>query len=240
MKSKVFNNLFEFWGFVADKNQFLFKNNQYYYSLPKNGSWPKTIFKIDSKSINLNKLKSKITIDEIPNSICVPDDYFLELILKDSNFYLKSEVKAMVLDAQSIANKNENFESVQRVKTDKEVKLFSKIASKSFRYNIPFEIFKNLIKYSNTIELYIQKYKNEYVSCGLIFIDELGNVGLHMIGTLENYRGFGLGKIMTNKLLFEAKKYSSNHIVLVASESGEKIYSKIGFQTYGVLKTFAL
>ena len=61
-----------------------------------------------------------------------------------------------------------------------------------------------------------------------------------MIGTIPECRGIGLGKIMTTKLILEAFKNQCNTVVLVASESGERIYSKMGFIAEGTLSSYSV
>ena len=61
-----------------------------------------------------------------------------------------------------------------------------------------------------------------------------------MIGTIPEQRGFGLGKIMTAKLIFESFKNRSNTTVLVASESGERIYYRMGLIANGTLRSYSV
>ena len=77
-------------------------------------------------------------------------------------------------------------------------------------------------------------------SCGIVFVDNNKVSGIHMIGTIREYRGLGLGKAMTNKLIFEAYENKSCEVVLVASKAGERIYSKMGFIAYGALKSYSV
>ena len=78
------------------------------------------------------------------------------------------------------------------------------------------------------------------VSCGIVFLDDNKVSGIHMIGTIPEYRGLELGKIMTSKLLFEAFKNRSKTAVLVASEVGERIYSKMRFAANGSLQSYSV
>ena len=73
-------------------------------------------------------------------------------------------------------------------------------------------------------------HNNEYLCCGIIFYDSNNNAGLHMIGTISNGRGKGIGTKMTKKLLLEAKANKSEFCVLHASMMGENIYKKLGFE----------
>jgi ribosomal protein S18 acetylase RimI-like enzyme len=74
----------------------------------------------------------------------------------------------------------------------------------------------------------------------MVYLDEYGVSGIHMIGTKSDFRGLGLGKKMTHFLVNEAIKNQSKKVYLVASEAGERIYTKMGFETYGVLESYAL
>jgi predicted acetyltransferase len=81
---------------------------------------------------------------------------------------------------------------------------------------------------------------NEYLGCGIIFFDSNNNAGLHMIGTISNGRGKGIGTKMTKKLLLEAKANKSEFCVLHASMMGENIYKKLGFNSFGELETYLI
>lgn len=59
-----------------------------------------------------------------------------------------------------------------------------------------------------------------------------GIAGLHLVGTIKEYRGRGFGTIMTKNDLYDAKLKGCKLGVLQASEMGKKIYSKIGFIEY--------
>lgn len=78
------------------------------------------------------------------------------------------------------------------------------------------------------------------VSCGIVFLDNNNVSGIHMIGTIQDYRGLGLGKAMTTKLMFETYENKSSEAVLVASKAGERIYSKMGFKADGTLKSYSV
>lgn len=64
--------------------------------------------------------------------------------------------------------------------------------------------------------------------------------GLHTIGTLPEGRNKGIGKKMTKKLLWEAQNLGCELAVLSASGMGEPSHAKLGFETYGQLRTFTM
>ena len=70
--------------------------------------------------------------------------------------------------------------------------------------------------------------------------DSNNNAGLHMIGTIPNGRGKGIGSKMTESLLCEAKSSKSNNCVLHASQMGENIYKNFGFVPFGELETYLI
>lgn len=219
--------------------QFSYNNEQYDYVKPNNYSWPSKVFGINGSKINFRKLYLKMKNEELPNSISILENKVMEAQLVEHQFILKSSVKGMYLNLHEKDKPTENFISIKRVDDNEKAIEFASIASYSFRYEILSSTIMALVG-SSQLKLFIGKYNNKYVSCGMVFLDKNGISGLHMIGTLPDYRGFGLGKIMTNKLMFEAFKNESKQVVLVASESGERIYSKLGFKAEGNLKSYSI
>jgi predicted GNAT family acetyltransferase len=58
------------------------------------------------------------------------------------------------------------------------------------------------------------------------------------IGTRKKFRGKGYAYLIMCKLLKEAKKLKYTQACLTASESGSKVYAKVGFQTINTTDTF--
>ncbi|MBL4708182.1 MAG: GNAT family N-acetyltransferase [Flavobacteriales bacterium] len=239
MKTKIINNLFELWKQLGSQGGFLYTTKQYNYVMPNNNSWPNKVFELESSPVNFKYLRHKLENGSLPNSISLLENEELEAQLLQHHFSLRSIVKGMFLDIQEKDKPIHDFSSIERVDNELKAREFANIASNSFGYEVLSSTISSSIN-SSQIKLFIGKHKSNYVSCGLILLDKNGISGLHMIGTISEYRGLGLGKIMTNKLLFEAYENKSNKVVLVASESGERIYSKLGFKSDGVLKSYVL
>ena len=134
----------------------------------------------------------------------------------------------------------DNFSTIQQVDTELKAIEFAKFASRSFGYKIHPKTIISLLNSDSIIRLYLGSYKEALANCGIIFFDRNTVSGIHMIGTFPEHRGLGLGKIMTRKLIFEAFENRSEIVVLVASESGEKIYSKMGFIADGTLRSYSV
>lgn len=239
MKNTIIKNLFEFWMHIGINGQFLYNTKQYNYVKPSNYSWPNKIFGVNESEVNLKKLYLKIKNEELPNSVSILENKALEAQLIEHLFILKSSVKGMYLNLHEKDRPTDNFATIEKVNTITKANEFATIASNSFGYEILSSTIIALVS-SSQLKLFIGKYNNKYVSCGMVFLDKNGISGLHMIGTLPNYRGFGLGKVMTNKLMLEVFKNESKQVVLVASKSGERIYSKLGFKAEGSLLSYSI
>ena len=239
MKDKIISNLFELWKHIGAKGKFLHVSEDYLYVQPKNNSWPNIVFELKNEEDKLKKLYQKIDNKTLPNSVSLLENKALEVELIKNKFMLKSAVKGMYLNLTENSIPGKNFSSIYKVNNEQRAVEFAKIASQSFGYEILESTIIPLIK-SSRLKLFIGKHNRKYVSCGMLLLDKNNTSGLHMIGTIPACRGLGLGKIMTNKLLFEAHENKSAQVVLVASEAGERIYSKLGFISDGILKSYRI
>ena len=76
------------------------------------------------------------------------------------------------------------------------------------------------------------------VTIGILFICE-NNAGIFSLITNEQYRGRGYGTDMMNFLIKTAKENNCNFVTLSASsDSGYKIYEKLGFNKIGEFECF--
>ncbi len=238
MKNKIVYNLFEFWKHIGSRTQTLHSTDQYHVVRPKNNSWPKKIFEISAKS-NFEKLHKNIKNETLPNSIAILENEALEKELVLHDFTPGFLIKGMYLHLKEYDFPDSDFSSIDRVDNEEKAIVFAQIASASFGYEVLESTIKDLIN-SPKIKLFIGKHENHYANCGMLFLDENNYSGLHMIGTPPEFRGKSLGKLMTAKLLFEAAENKSETVVLVASESGERIYTKLGFKSDGYVKGYTV
>lgn len=240
MNNYIINHLFDFWEYLGSQGGFFTNKNSYKYTSPSNMSWPSKVFGIDIKRLKIQQLASKMQEGTLPNTLGIIEDTFTENLLLSHHFKQTSVVKGMYLNLTQELKPIYNFHNIQEVITETEAIGFSTIASKSFGYKINPQTIISLLNDTSKIRLYLGKHKGSLVSCGIVFLDKNNVSGIHMIGTLLAYRGLGLGKVMTNKLIFEAYENKSSKVVLVASKAGERIYSKIGFIAYGTLKSYSV
>ncbi len=239
MKNSIINNLFEFYKLVGTSNSVYTTTKQYSFVKANADSWPKVIFELNELHLNYKDLHYKIKDNQLPNLVFLLENKLIETHLIKHKFNLRSSTVGMYIDLQKKNRPEDDFASIIRVNNEKTAIEFARIASSAFNYNILPSTILTLIS-CNNLKIYIGYYQKQYVSCGMLLFDKNGISGLHMIGTSPKFRGLGLGKKMTNKLLYEAYKNSSKQAVLGASKAGEIVYSKLGFIADAKFKSYII
>ena len=236
MKSKAIAHQFEFWEYLGEAGKFFCRDGGYSTISAENFTWPSRIFDLSSPDVKL--LKQTIQLNVMPHSVAVEDGDEIEKELEKNGFQMRSVVDGMTLLLKPSMSFSVS-KNIDRVSNKEEIKLFASIASEAFGYTIyPSSLF-GLLR-ANRVQLFIGRHKDDYVSCGILFLDSNKDSGLHMIGLKNDFRGLGLGKAMTSHLLHHAIKNKSEQIHLVASKFGSPIYSKLGFQNRGYLKSYII
>ncbi|WP_282053413.1 GNAT family N-acetyltransferase [Maribacter luteus] len=239
MNKEIIEHLFEFWKHIGHNGGFLKKEKGFNSTHPSENSWPNKIFNVNVEDLDLNDLKQKILSKKLPNSVAVYEQESPRKILTSNGYGVTSTLKAMALTTNGILYDNIKASDFLEVCSEHDAGLFAEVASGSFGYPVKPATIIPLYK-DPAFKLYLGKYKDSFPSCGIVYLDKNGVSGIHMIGTKADYRGLGLGKKMTQQLVNEAIKNQSKKVYLVASQAGERIYSKMGFKTYGVLESYSL
>lgn len=237
MNDKIIENLYEFWAFIGRVNDSIIANYDYSYVKVSDSDWPNRIYDFKSEKIDFDEIISGIKNGYLPNAVVI-DKSNSEIGSSELLLFLEQENMALDLEKYKItAISNVSFEMV---KTPDSAEHFAETASSSFNYHVNKDLIYSLTSEPGRVKMYNAHIDGQYLGCGIIYFDSYGNAGLHMIGTKPGGRGKGIGKAMTSKLLNEAKKSGSSHCVLHASKMGKPIYSKLGFDVYGEIKTYKL
>ncbi|WP_299623605.1 GNAT family N-acetyltransferase [uncultured Tenacibaculum sp.] len=234
MESKTIVHQFEFWCLLGKVGTYIRLFDGYTVLQPQKGNWPFKIFNL--QNVDIEKLKKDIIQHKLPRAIAIESNHELNTKLEEHGFIKSSVVEAMSLNISS----HMSFKpSANITKVTDEIGLhhFTTIASKAFGYTIDKSSLSNVLQ-NNSVQLFIGKHKDQYASCGILFLDSKGNSGLHMIGVNHKYRGLGFGKEMTEHLLYNACINNSKTVHLVASKYGAPIYKKYGFTNNGYLNSY--
>lgn len=233
----VINNMFEFWNFVGLQSDTLLTTTEFKAILIKDSDWPKRIFNLgmeqDPEPSVFEKLAVQIQAGELPNMITFTESLAerYQEPLSAAGFTPRMKQLGMMIDLSATVFDEDapsaiHFEEVQ---DEEKAGLFASIAAQSFNYRVGPEVVASLINRKDKVRLFIAHHENQAAACGLIFYDEQGHAGLHMIGTLPESRGKGLAKKLTLHLLKKCVNDEKKLCVLHASKAGEYVYVKLGF-----------
>ncbi|WP_067030758.1 GNAT family N-acetyltransferase [Allomuricauda sp. CP2A] len=239
MNQNIVEHLFAFWAEIGDRGGFLNAEKEYSYTTPNQESWPSKVFGLKGTGFNIDLLKDQIEMGVVPNSVSIYEDKEIAKHLLDQGFTLASTIKAMAMDISNHTGIEIDPMKIEQVDSDEKSRIFANVASESFGYPVLKTTISPLFK-SQSFKLFLGKHGDAYGSCGMVYLDKNQIAGIHMIGTLSQFRGRGLGKLMTQHLIHEAQKNGSQQIYLVASEAGERIYQKMGFKNHGTLQSYSL
>ncbi|WP_281323592.1 GNAT family N-acetyltransferase [Flavobacterium aestivum] len=233
MNDKITNNLFEFWSYIGQQNN-IYTHSPNYKAVSVSGSdWPKRIYSIEDKIESYNEVIRLSNLDLLPSIITLDKNKAQAIHDKTQLLFTQTN---MSLDLKNYTNVNAKNPNIHQIETKAEALEFATIASQSFGYKVDGEIIYNICKDSSRVKNFIYKEKGKAYGCGIVYFDTDNNAGFHMIGTIPDGRGKGIGKSITERLIDEAIINNSNHCVLNASKMGEPIYERLGFVSSGTLE----
>ncbi len=235
MNTQIIDNLYQFWTEIGKITNYLKTYKSYSTVSMQDSDWPNRIYNVQNEDAIINEILDLCKEDKLPKIITIS---------KPNNLAQRQEIEPyfdqrnMALDLKTIPYKELNNPNIIKVITEQHCIEFANTASKSFGYKVDYKVIYEISKASESTHLFIYQEAGESLGCGIVFFDSNNNAGLHMIGTLPQGRGKGIGKQMTQKLVNIAQKEKKEHCVLHASLMGENIYRQLGFIPYGEIETF--
>lgn len=91
--------------------------------------------------------------------------------------------------------------------------------------------------YSDPFYQYLAWLGDEPAAAASLVLDDT-NAGIFNVATLPAMRGKGIGSAITAHALHEAHAAGRHSALLVASEMGEPVYRRLGFQTCGMVREY--
>ena len=172
-------------------------------------------------------------------------DFQLEEILKSRGLSARREPGSAVMAIEERIREAllpDGF-IVKGVNTREDIENFSLITAEAFEKS-PLEIDKmyqsesSLID-SNIIAFVIYDMDNKPVSAVMtVLSDEVA--GIYWVGTAESARGKGLGSFVTQIATNSGFDSGKNLVILQASEAGERVYKRLGYQTITRYRTYPI
>lgn len=204
-------------------------------------AWSNFIFyaNIDYKEIDrqIEQLCINIENGDIPSEWVVGPKSFpsdLGNYLEKHNFAKQFSMAGMAIDITTLDTESKLPEdlSIEIVDTKSKLEKWADIVSRGLWNGEPFEacLFENLIS-DPDYKFYIAYLHGEPVASSMLMLSH-GVAGVDMVSTIREYRGMGIGTAMTVTPLLNARSLGYDTGVLQASEAGEPVYRKIGFQEY--------
>jgi len=237
MDKKIVNDLYEFWTYIGETMGLLIDTEDYKAVSVLNSDWPKRVFAIADKADLIAEIIKLSGIGVLPDRITLLSPNELK---GNPSLEISLSQKNMAIDLTTVDNDFDQDENIFQVRSRADALDFANTASISFGYKVDAEIVFKISQDASRVRMFNYIKNQEPLGCGLIYFDSFNNAGLHMIGTVPNGRGLGIGTQMTKKLLSEAVNSKKDLAVLMASAMGEPIYNKLGFIGYGELETYKI
>lgn len=237
IEAQIRNNLYEFYDQIAQIGA-IFSEKKDHWSVIRNvpDVWPRIIYGIDSQIIDA---QSSILFSEKVNSGAYPE----LLIANDTNiqqidpFFRKqgflpfSAWKGMAISNNEFIAPPNLPETVRIVRPESPTDIEQWLKIVSIELVAPARLdgsFLESLLASPGIEAFLLKYNGVGVSTILTFSSK-NSTGLYLIATEKSAQQQGFAKLLVHQIISQCAK---KPIVLHATQKGEALYSKLGFQPF--------
>ncbi len=199
----------------------------------------------------INKIKENITFFEkrqIPflwvlGQSSTPENIGALLI---KNGFILDKLQGMAYNLNILGAEKELLEKVEIIKIEniETLKIWNDIILTGFdfpkevRSDFFFESFSFiLLKDRVSASAFLAYYNGNPVASSLVLY-KAGVAGIHLVTTLEEARGKGIGTAITLAPLNEAKKLGYETAILHSTEMGLNMYKRMGFKEYCTIELF--
>jgi hypothetical protein len=166
----------------------------------------------------------------------------IEKLLISRHFSFQKESPGMARELSSYRAVDRVYPSlvIKQVNNTRELKAFAGIVKEGFGLDVA--LMERLIRIlragkKNRIRHYIGYWENQAVSSGMLMFGA-DVAGIYLVSTLNEFRGKGLGTLMTDFCLKMARNLGFTYCVLHASPEGQRIYERLGFRSYFNFKLY--
>jgi GNAT superfamily N-acetyltransferase len=162
------------------------------------------------------------------------------------NGFMLEKLQGMVYNLNILSTEREIVNRVEIIKIEnmETLKLWNSIILMGFgfpkevRSNFFYKAFSSiLLNNKASASAFLAYYDGNPVASSLVLY-KAGVAGIHMITTLEEARGKGIGTAITLAPLNEAKKLGYETAILHSTEMGINMYKQMGFKEYCTIELF--
>jgi len=234
---------------LVDYLQTVSKNGDRPFILDKKIGWVKTFPTAWSNNIFYSNFDDNEITDQISQVITgiksgeLPDEWLvgpksrplnLYDYLENNNFKKKYDMAGMAINLAKLETIISMPDGINIVTVDNVsmIKSWADVVSKGLWNGNTFEacLFKDLI-HDPKCKFYLAFLNGEPVATSMLLLSNK-IASIDMVATLKEHRGMGIGTAMTLMPLLYARDNGYKIGVLQASQAGEPIYRKIGFEEY--------
>jgi len=167
-----------------------------------------------------------------------------ELLIK--NGFLLDKLQGMAYNLKILTTESEFLKKVEIIKIEnmETLKIWNDIILTGFAFpnEVPSDFFYKAFSFivlndRASASAFLAYYDGNPVASSLVLY-KAGVAGIHMVTTLEEARGKGIGTAITLAPLNEAKKLGYETAVLHSTEMGLDLYKQMGFKEYCTLELF--
>lgn len=203
--------------------------------------WPNFFYELKFDSFSLDKMDELLSQMKLPaHLLCIEDDippaFFKEF---KSNCLQYRTWQSMTY--KLVKPIDFDYPSGLEIKTVENLEDFNawfKVCKSSLfmERNMSYELFKALFQKAE-FEFFLASYEKKPVAVSLLF-KENNNAGVYFVGSLSEYRKRGFGTAVTAKAMEAGREKGCSQAILQATELGEPVYAKLGFENRGLISIF--
>lgn len=231
-------NLTSLWKVASTPFDSYFQTLNFEYCEIKNSDWPNKLWfnqDIDQDIIT----SAKAILQSKPTNFTIPYwniyKHNSSDLLEKNGFKIQFEQKGMSLKLRAPFRIKCDL-NIRLVSNASEAKHWSELFTQSFEYKISSE---TIVKSFKNINYYIVYRQNQAV--GTAISHKTNNIiGVHSVGILPKMRRKGFAEQIMKLLINLAIQDNIDYMTIQASNMGEKMYLKLGFEVLFVIKNYAL
>jgi len=234
------NNLYEFYDHISQIYG-LNSEKQDLWSVSENipGLWPRLMYRIEpdiaSKSSSVS-FSEKVRSGNCPELLIASDENIRQTdpFLRLQGFYPFSAWKGMALTNVQKDTPPELPDGIEIVKPESSSDREQWMEIVNMELLAPLKMDKTLLESiiaKSGIEAYLLKNKGIGVSTILVF-ETSASTGLYLLATAKSAQKQGFANLLVRHILDQHARRSKNPVILHATQSGEHLYLKLGFQSF--------